>query len=147
MATSGGVTEEITVTQSAAALSIYPNSISFGEGEDSATITVTSDLDWMPTSNEPWLNFVRLGPGSNSFRVHASANTGNQRIGTVTVTSGGVRQTITVIQSARLSTPTPVRTRTPTPWGWNPTPTPVPTIAPTATPTPQPWLWTPTPVS
>ena len=147
--TSGGVTEVITVTQSAAALSVYPNLISFGDGMDASTVTVTSDLGWNTINNVPWLTIVPLGPGSDSFRVLASENnTGNQRTGTIAVVSGGVTRTISIVQASLISTPT----RTPTPWGEGGPPTPLPPPWGTVgTPTPLPtgpsawWTHTPRP--
>ena len=73
---------------------------------DNTTINVTSNVQWTIRSNANWLSIANLTPanrtGNGSFRINATANTGNSRTGTITVTAPGApTRTITVTQQGR----------------------------------------------
>ena len=68
------------------------------------TVNVTTNTTWStPTSDATWLTISNIVPanrtGNGNFRINASANTtGAQRIGSVSVTAGGITRSITVVQ-------------------------------------------------
>ena len=104
----GGTTRFIHVTQPriTATLTIDPaGTWQVPREASSRTIHVTSNTTWHVGSNAPsWLTISNILPtnhtGNGSFRINASANTGSQRQGTITVSSGGIIRTILVIQAA-----------------------------------------------
>jgi glycosidase len=86
-------------------LTVSPTSLSLGAGAASGTINVTSNVAWTVTDNQTWITTsVTSGSNNGSFTVSATANTGAARSGTVTVTGGGITQTINVLQAAATTT-------------------------------------------
>ncbi len=111
--TGGGITRQVTVTQLAIpALSLNPTTRSAKNTDSSSgsTITVTSNLaTWTAVAsqdmatNPPWFTRTSAGTGSGSGTVTYSftRNTGLfERIGTITVSGGGLTRTFTLNQSA-----------------------------------------------
>ena len=107
--TGGGLTRQVTVTQQSQALTLTlstNNEILRPTATTTAnrpTIIVTSNTTWsMPTSNVSWLTISNVSPfsrtGNGSFIIDATANTGAQRTGTITVTGGGITRTVSVTQ-------------------------------------------------
>ena len=76
-----------------------PSSVS-----DSISIPVTSNISWTALSNSPsWLTVVSPSSGSNNGNItlNATDNTDTSpRTGTITITGGGITQTISVTQEA-----------------------------------------------
>lgn len=99
-----GKTATISVTQFGVSynLSASPTSVSFGSGQSSQTITVTSNDSWTVSKSASWITLSKTsGSNNSSFSITASANTGSQRTGTVTVkgTNSGKSVTINVTQA------------------------------------------------
>ena len=100
----GGIAQTLTVTQtSGASLTIARNGGTLAYEATFDTVTVTSNTTWLPTSNASWLTISSITPfdrvGDGSFRINATANPGAARAGTITVTGGGITQTLTVTQA------------------------------------------------
>ena len=88
-----------------ATLTLSPTTWSASAAASNQTITVTSNTTWnTPTSNVNWLTISNITPanrnGNGSFRINATANTGAQRTGTITVIGGGHTRTVAVTQAA-----------------------------------------------
>ncbi|MCL2379157.1 MAG: hypothetical protein FWC77_08560, partial [Defluviitaleaceae bacterium] len=66
----------------------------------SRDIQITSNTSWNIASNQQWLTVSRTsGTGNGSFRISVTANTGTQRIGSITITAPNApMQTIWVTQ-------------------------------------------------
>ena len=104
--TVGGITRTVTVTQQAApTLTLSSTTSTLIAEASNAIINVRSNTTWsIPTSNTTWLTVSHVTPanrtGNGSFRINTTANTGAQRTGVITVTSGGITRTVTVTQQA-----------------------------------------------
>ena len=105
----GGIERIVNVKQSAVSLAVSTNSLTFpgAGGKNTFNISAsTSLLDWTVTSSSTaWLT---VSPASGSFNgtvtVTALANTSaDERTGTITVSGGGITQTINVKQEKVLS--------------------------------------------
>ncbi|MDR2584662.1 MAG: Ig-like domain-containing protein [Prevotellaceae bacterium] len=102
--TSGPLTQTIRVTQEGEGftLTIDPDNHSFDNTAGNKTFNVTSNANWTATVTDggSWLSITGASTGSNngSFTAAATANTGTERTGKITVTGGGVTQTISVTQ-------------------------------------------------
>ena len=83
-------------------LAIAPETWSPAAGSGSTTVTVTSDTSWTVRSEVPWLGvYPYNGTGDGTVTLNVAANnTGAARTGTVTVTSGTLKRTVTVTQAA-----------------------------------------------
>jgi glycosidase len=82
-------------------LTVSPTSLSPGSAAATSTITVTSNVSWTVSDNQTWITTSSTsGSNNGSFTVSVTANTGAARTGAVTVTGGGITQTINVSQSA-----------------------------------------------
>jgi endo-1,4-beta-xylanase len=95
-----GVTPSLTLSSSAVSLAATAST--------SAAITVTSNQSWTVSSNQTWLTTsTTSGSNNGSFTISATANTiSTARSGTITVTGGGLTQTIAVTQAAATVSPT-----------------------------------------
>jgi hypothetical protein len=95
-----------------ATLSLSTTSLNLGAAASNTTINVTSNTTWEVSGNQSWLTISDITPvnrtGIGSFRINASANTGAERVATVTVTGAGLTQTIIVTQAATLVLSPPV---------------------------------------
>ena len=109
-----GITRTITVTQQAAQgedsfLTITPETWELEADSDRTTISVTSNIPWLITTNASWLTISDLTPeygnggyGDGSFVIRATSNTGEQpRSGTVWVSGDGITRTVSVIQNGQ----------------------------------------------
>ena len=82
-------------------LALSTNALNFTAASGSNTVNVTSNGHWTVSGNRDWLS-VSPGEGANNgaFTVTASANTGEARNGRVTVSGGGITQTVVISQAA-----------------------------------------------
>ncbi|MEO0470542.1 MAG: cellulase family glycosylhydrolase [Bacteroidota bacterium] len=106
----GGITETISISQSGStpsnSLSVSSNSLNVNASANSQNINVTSNVSWTVSDNQSWIS-VNPSSGSNNgaFSISVTANSGtNSRSGQVTVSGGGLSETISVSQNG--STPT-----------------------------------------
>ena len=102
--TGGGITRTVTVTQAAApfTLTVSPSNQSVTNASGSTTFTITSNTSWNVSDDATWLT---VSPASGSGDTNLTATyqentTTSQRVGTITVTGGGITRTVTVTQSA-----------------------------------------------
>ena len=111
--TSGTITRTINVTQAAGAVTLSRATWNPPVTADNTTVNVTSRGTWSVSSNANWLTVTNITPanrtGNGSFRINVTANTGAQRIGVVTVSTGAVTRTITVTQAESVLWPMPNR--------------------------------------
>ena len=106
----GGYSRELYVVQarkSSDPLVVSPTEVNLpANGGTSGSITVTTSGTWSLTKSDSWIttsiNAGTLTPAT-SFTISASANTGGQRSGTVTVSGGGTTKTVTVTQASAAS--------------------------------------------
>jgi hypothetical protein len=101
--TGGGITRTITVTQSEApfTLAVSPSNQTVANSQGSTTFTVTSNSEWTVSDDAAWLTVSpNNGSGEATLTITYENNTStNQRVGTITITGGGITRTITVTQS------------------------------------------------
>jgi hypothetical protein len=102
--------------------------VEFGADGGVARITVTTlpGCAWTAKTSESWITLTQT---ADQVELSVSANTGPQRVGTVTI-AGNV---VEVVQQEPVSVPSPSPAPAPIP-----SPTPSPSPVPTPTPTPQP---------
>ena len=110
--TGSGITRTVTVTQeSAPLLTVTPSDQYVGNTEGNTTFTITSNRSWTVEDDADWIT-VTPTSGSNDGTLTATylENTNTiQRVGTITVTGGGITRTVTVTQeSAPSLTVTPL---------------------------------------
>ncbi len=102
--TGGGITETVTVTQSATAftLTVTPSNQSVTNASGSTAFTVESNTEWTVIDDATWLTVSpENGPGNGAIIATYEENTTTaQRVGTITITGGGITRTVTVTQSA-----------------------------------------------
>ena len=119
VAVPGAMERVITVTQPAPTLSIRTQSWTPTALGGQVGIGITSNTTWNVTSNDPsWLTVDPLTmtdrTGNGHITIRATPNTRiTERIGTITVTANGLRETITVTQAA-------AKTLTLSPSNWRP---------------------------
>ena len=77
-------------------LNVSPSQLSnVAAGGASQQISVTSNVFWMVNTLTPWIGFEpNAGNGNGSFTLTLSPNHGPARSGSVTVTGGGLTQTV-----------------------------------------------------
>ena len=106
--TGGGITRNVTVTQAAGSptLIVSPSNRSVTNSAGNTTFTVTSNTSWSATENTSWLRLnYTSGSGDTTLTANYDANpTTAQRVGTITVTGGGITRNVTVTQAAGSST-------------------------------------------
>lgn len=102
----GGITLTCLVNQADAPpnLSIFPESHTpDGSGGENYYFDVSSNIDWVVTANDSWIHITFNPTGSGSevsqYGVDANSNT-IARVGTLTVSGGGLTVTHTVYQAA-----------------------------------------------
>lgn len=92
--TGGGITRQITVSQSGAVpfLNASPSSLAFTGTVSSQSISVNSNTYWTVSSANPWVSVSpSSGTGNGTVTITCSTNTGFiSRSGTVTVSSSGL---------------------------------------------------------
>ncbi len=103
---SGVTSQTVTVTQAAspAQLSVSVNTLNMDAGENSmATFSITSNIDWNVSSDQPWL-LADNATGSNNDTIVLTATENpsiTPRTAIITVSASGVTsQTVTVTQAA-----------------------------------------------
>ncbi len=102
--TGGGITRTVTVTQSAVpfTLTVSPSDQSVTNGSGNTSFTITSNTNWTVSDDADWLTVSPLSGTDNGTltATYTENTTTSQRVGTITVTGGGITRTVTVTQSA-----------------------------------------------
>ncbi|HSL88649.1 MAG TPA: BACON domain-containing protein, partial [Ignavibacteriaceae bacterium] len=102
--TGGGITRTVTVTQAAVpfTLTVTPSNRDVPYTAGNTTFTVTSNTNWTVSDDAEWLTISPVsGTGDGTLTATYTENTTtSQRVGTITVTGGGITRTVTVTQSA-----------------------------------------------
>src|SRR5262245_25893649 len=82
-------------------LTLSTGSLSLASAAATSTVSVTANVAWTLTDDQPWLSANPTGgTGNGGCTVSATANTSTtMRTGTVTVTGGGITRTVTVNQA------------------------------------------------
>ncbi len=93
--TAGEIVKAFTVEQSGNSLTVADMSMSFSALEQTLSTKVYSGNVWKATTEDEWLTLSQEG---NMLSVTASANDGEPRTGTVTVSAGDLKQVIKVSQ-------------------------------------------------
>jgi hypothetical protein len=97
----GGLTRTVDVTQAEApappSLEVATASLHFETAGGTQNVAVTANRDWTASGDASWLTVTKSGV---TLGVTAAPNTGYARTGSVTVTAGGITQTVTVAQDA-----------------------------------------------
>ena len=90
-------------------LKVSPERLELGEDGYAVQMTVEAAGNWTISVNtSEWLHVTPTeGSGRRSVEVKANKNTGDERSGTITVTSGSVRKSVTVVQKATTTQPEP----------------------------------------
>ncbi|MCG6912832.1 T9SS type A sorting domain-containing protein, partial [bacterium BMS3Abin03] len=101
--TGGGIIRSVTVTQAErpTILTVTPSNQFVTYGSGSKTFTVESNINWTVSDNAAWLTVDPTSGDSNGtlIAIYSENTTASQRIGTITVTGGGISRTVTVTQS------------------------------------------------
>ena len=73
------------------------------------TVTVTATGSWTPTTTDTWITGLPTSPttGNGTFTFNVAANTGNYRIGEITVSDGTLTQKVIVVQDGTTGTTPP----------------------------------------
>ncbi len=107
----GGITRTIAISQSGTVASLTVSPVAFAPSSAGITnfpITVTANVAWTVTSNQAWAT-VSPASGTNngtfSLTVAANAST-TQRTASITISGGGITQTITITQAGTTVTNT-----------------------------------------
>ena len=112
--TGGGITRTVTLTQqSTPMLAVTPLEQYLSNGEGSTTFGITSTREWAVEDDSEWLTVVPTnGTNDGILTVTVTENTNTvDRVGTITITGGGITRTVTVRQeSAAFLTITPKET-------------------------------------
>ena len=100
--TGGGMSRVHKITQSAAALTLAPESIYVASGGATARqVAVTANFSWTATIHAPWIVITSFMSGSGTakatFDVLPNPNA-QARKGTITIAGGGIVRTFTVYQ-------------------------------------------------
>ena len=104
--TAGALTQMVSVSQIAAAaeLSLSPLTLSFIAAGETKSVTITSNAEWMATSDMSWLTIsgTTMDTGNGSISVVATEQAAAvARTATITVeTTGGLMRTVSVTQAA-----------------------------------------------
>ena len=104
--TGGGITRTITITQNAATpaptLLVNVSTLTApAAGQNGLTVSVASNVAWTASSNQAFVTVTPTsGTNSGTLSINVAANpTTTPRTATITVTGGGLTQTITLTQS------------------------------------------------
>ncbi|NWF90935.1 MAG: T9SS type A sorting domain-containing protein [Ignavibacteriaceae bacterium] len=82
-------------------LGVSPTSRQVSSASGNSNFSVVSNLDWVVSSNSPWLS-VSPSNGSNNGIITAAFTENNditQRIGSISISGGGISRTVTVTQA------------------------------------------------
>jgi hypothetical protein len=100
----GGITSSVTITQEAApSLSVTPSDQFVNYTADSTTFTITSNRSWTIEDDADWMTVTPIS-GTNDETITASYTENPntvQRVGTITISGGGITKTITLKQAAK----------------------------------------------
>lgn len=102
--TAGGLTKTVVVTQAGfyVTLEAHPANVNVGANGGAIKCEINSNANWIAASNQPWLT-VGNKSGSvgmlQSLGLSATANTGDSRTATVTITNGNYTITVKVVQA------------------------------------------------
>jgi predicted Kef-type K+ transport protein len=105
-----GIDQTVSITQAASVsstntLTVSPAMLDFTASGETKSVTVTSDVSWTVDGDVEWIT-ITPSSGSNDdvISVTAAANmeTG-QRTGFVTISGGGIEQTVSITQAASVS--------------------------------------------
>ncbi|MDR2971194.1 MAG: InlB B-repeat-containing protein, partial [Bacteroidales bacterium] len=98
----GGVTKTVTVLQAIGtlALNVSPSEQIIPNGPGSASFEVTSNIQWVATSSEPWVVIPNpTGMNNGTLTVNVGANMAlADRTALITVSGGGLSQVVTLTQ-------------------------------------------------
>lgn len=81
-------------------LSVTPPNQSVARTAGSTSFLVSSNIDWVVNENESWLSISPTsGTNNGTITTDFTENNGiTQRVGTITITGGGISRTVTVTQ-------------------------------------------------
>lgn len=99
--TGGGKTVTVTITQNAAPyLKVSPTSKTVPFNAASYQLSVTANVSWKAKSGATWISLTTAsGKGDGTIVFKVSKNTtGKKRVGTITVTGGGLSRKATITQ-------------------------------------------------
>ena len=110
--TDGTLTQKVFVVQDGAggpSLSATPLITATNAAETGKTVTVTATGSWTTATTESWITGLPTSAttGNGTFTFNVAANTGNYRIGEITLTDGTLTQKVFVVQDGTVSTPPP----------------------------------------
>ncbi len=83
-------------------LTVSPSNEQVGSASGTTTFSLTSNVSWSVSDDASWLIVLPTsGSGNETINATYSENTTtDQRIGTITISGGGITKTVTVTQSA-----------------------------------------------
>jgi hypothetical protein len=103
----GGITRTVNLTQNGTTapsytLNVSPASLSFAASGGSQSFAVSSNTNWTVSSSESWATVTPAsGTNSGTVTVIAATHTGNSpRTGILTLSGGGLTQTVAVTQAS-----------------------------------------------
>ena len=112
--TDGTLTQKVIVVQagtggSATSLSATPLITATHAAATGKTVTVTASGSWTTATTESWITGLPTSPttGNGTFTFNVAANTGNYRIGEITVSDGTLTQKVIVVQDGTTGTTPP----------------------------------------
>jgi hypothetical protein len=82
------------------------NSLRMSANGGGSNVGITANVAWATSSDQSWLSVSpSSGTGNNTLTISAQANLSElSRIGTITITTTGISQTITILQAGTLKT-------------------------------------------
>jgi subtilisin-like proprotein convertase family protein len=93
----------VLVKMTTSQLSVLPGNQNVSSPAGSTTFAITSNVSWTATSPTSWVTITPTsGSNNGTITVNYTANTGDIRIATIHVTSGGQTRTVTVTQASGL---------------------------------------------
>ena len=95
-------THEVIQSAEAAKLRVNPTSSDVSNASDSNTFSVEANYSWAVLTTASWIHLNETGGnGNGTVSYSIDENTGAQRTGTITITSGSLTATHTVTQAAQ----------------------------------------------
>ena len=112
--TDGTLTQKVVVFQEgtgggASSLSATPLITATHAAATGKTVTVTASGSWTTATTAAWITGLPTSPttGNGTFTFNVAANTGNYRIGEITVSDGTLTQKVIVVQDGTTGTTPP----------------------------------------
>lgn len=97
--TDAEIQQVINYNEQLGSFDIEPENLSFDYSGGTSALTITAEDGWTASTNSNWLTLSSTaGTGNSSINILASANTGLQRTGTVSVTDGSDTLTCSITQ-------------------------------------------------